>query len=124
MSEKKILIVDDDIDAVKLLKFKLENAGYNVIFAYSGKNGLELISSEKPDLVLLDILMPDISGYQVCEAIKTNPEFSHIPVIMLTGKDEGDDVELALEKKADWYVAKPYDEKYLFAKISHFISIK
>jgi len=75
-------------------------------------------------MVLLDVMMPGMSGYDVCETIKNDPETSHIPVIMLTAKDTGDDVEMALKKKADWFVAKPYDNKYLLGKINQFIAKK
>ena len=124
MKDYKIMIVDDDPDANFNLKAVLENSGFKVIFYYDGESALEELKEEKPDMVLLDVMMPGMSGYDVCETIKNDPETSHIPVIMLTAKDTGDDVEMALKKKADWFVAKPYDNKYLLGKINQFIAKK
>ena len=118
---KKILIIDDDPEVIKVLKLQLEKGGYEVVDALDGDAGLIKVNEGKPDLVLLDIMMPKMDGYNVCEKIKDNPSIKNIPVIMLTAKNMGDDVELALEKKADWYIAKPYDIKYLLKKIDELI---
>ncbi|MBN1823402.1 MAG: response regulator [Endomicrobiales bacterium] len=118
----KILVADDDENAVYILRIILEDKGYTVISATNGRDAFRKAVDEKPDLVILDVMMPEMNGYEVCELIKSSPALSSIPVIMVTAKDTGDDVELALQKKADWYVAKPYDNKYLFQKIEKFIN--
>jgi DNA-binding response OmpR family regulator len=121
---KKILIIDDEAEVVKVLQICLEQHGYKVVTSYDGENGLKKVKSENPDLVILDIMLPDMDGYQVCEKIKADPSTKDIPVIMLTVKSMGEDVEKALEKKADWYIVKPYDEKYLLKKIDYLLQKK
>lgn len=121
---KKILIIDDDIDAVEMLQTVLENNGYAVATALNGKSGLSMARHDKPDLIVLDVMMPDVSGYEVCGLIKTDPDTVNIPVIMLTGRDTGDDVDMALKKRADWFVVKPYDITYLMSKINAFLKPK
>jgi DNA-binding response OmpR family regulator len=106
---------------VKALQIILEKNGYQVIIAYDGSTGFAKVKEEKPDLVLLDIMLPDMDGYQVCELIKKDPALHKIPVMMLTAKAMGDDVEKALEKRADWYITKPFEHKYLLKKIEEFV---
>ena len=121
MAKEKILIVDDDHDVVEILRSLLSYKGFTVVAVYDGASALSKVKEEKPDLVVLDIMMPGMDGYNVCETIKTDPETKNIPVIMLTAKDMFGDVEKALEKKADWYIAKPYDNRYLIDKINQFV---
>ncbi len=111
--KKKILVVDDNSQAVEMLTMILEDNGFNVIKAYEGESGLLKTREQKPDLIILDIRLPDIDGFQVCEEIKNDPDVFHIPVVMLTGKDKGDDFDKAMNKKADWYIIKPYDVGHL-----------
>lgn len=118
---RNILIIDDDIDAIDTLQMILENNGYAVSSSTSGKDGIKQAWEQKPDLIILDVMMPDMDGYQVCGLIKTDPVTKNIPIIMLTGRDMGEDIELALDKKADWFVTKPYDIKYLVSKIGSFL---
>lgn len=120
----KVLIVDDDPDTVHILELVLKDRGYEVVSANSGEAALKKIADAKPDLVILDVMMPGIDGYKVCEKIKTDESTSSIPVIMLTAKDMGEDVDMALSKKADWYIAKPFDYKYLLNKVDGFIKKK
>ena len=91
MGKKTILIVDDEPELVKALQIRFEEEGFRVITAYDGSNGLEKTRTEKPDLVILDIVMPVMDGYQVCETIKNDPATKNIPVVMLTAKSMGDD---------------------------------
>jgi len=121
---KKILIIDDEAEVVKVLQICLEQHGYKVITGYNGESGLKKAKDEVPDLVILDIMLPDMDGYQVCERLKSDPSTKDIPVIMLTVKSMGEDIEKALEKKADWYIVKPYDEKYLLKKIDYLLQKK
>jgi len=121
MPRGKILLVDDDPDIVKALTNILANEGYEIITSYTGKRAIERVKEEKPDLVLLDIMMPDMDGLSVCMEIKNNPKTKNVKVIMLTSKDSGDTLQESLEKKADWFIAKPPDEKYLINKVNQFI---
>jgi DNA-binding response OmpR family regulator len=119
---KKILIIDDDTDALDTLQMILEKSGYIITTALNGKSGIKKAWEEKPDMIVLDVMMPDMDGFQVCEIIKTDAVTKDIPIIMLTGRDMGDDIALALDKKADWFITKPYDIKYLISKISSFLN--
>jgi len=116
------MIVDDDPDANYSLQSILEHAGFKVIYFYDGESALKKLKPEKPDIVILDIMMPGMNGFEVCEKIKNDPETSSIPIIILTAKDMGDDLEMALKKKADWFVTKPYDNKYLIGKINQLLA--
>jgi CheY-like chemotaxis protein len=118
---EKILVVDDDENAITILQILLEDHGFEVTLARDGRTALELVRKARPDIVLLDVMMPDMNGYQVCEAIKSDPVTRDIPVIMITAKDMGEDVEMAISKQVDWYIAKPYDNKYLLSKIRSFL---
>ncbi|MFH1416439.1 MAG: response regulator [Elusimicrobiota bacterium] len=126
MSEnsRKILIVDDSPTAIKMLQMTLEEEGYEIITAYDGDTGFEKALKKKPDAVILDVMMPGITGFQVCEKIKGHPETRQMPVIMLTGKDSGQDFDIAMEKKADWYIVKPYDVSHLLRVLSKLIQNK
>lgn len=122
MPQGKILLVDDELDTVKILKDLLENEGYEAITAYTGKRALERVKEEKPALVILDIMMPRMDGYAVCEKIKNDPETKNIKVIMLTARDSGESLQESLEKKADWFIAKPYETKHLLSMIAKLLS--
>jgi DNA-binding response OmpR family regulator len=113
MSREKVLIIDDDATLSDLLQLTLDKKGYTASTAATGETGLNEIKKEKPDLVILDIMMPGMNGYQVLERLKTEPYTQDIRVIMLTGKREEGDFDRALEKKADWYVNKPFNMDYL-----------
>ena len=117
---KKILIVDDEISVIKILKIRLEQAGYEVISAMDGDEGWEKFKDEKPDLAILDIVLPAIDGDTLCELIKGEGS-SSAPVIMLTGKTLAGDMEDAFKAGADVYVNKPFDPKHLLAHIKKLI---
>ncbi|HHW03980.1 MAG TPA: response regulator transcription factor [Thermoanaerobacterales bacterium] len=114
MSKYKILVVDDEIKILNLIKNYLENEGFSVITADGGKKALELFEAEKPDLVVLDIMMPEVSGYDICRKICA---LSDTPVIMLTAKSEEVDKILGLELGADDYITKPFSLRELAARI-------
>ncbi|MCX5777803.1 MAG: response regulator [Elusimicrobia bacterium] len=118
---KKILIVDDDFDSIDTLQMILENSGYIVLIALNGASGIQMAHEHKPDIIILDVMMPDMNGYQVCEKLKSDADTQYIPVIMLTGRDKGEDVTTALDKQADWLVTKPYDVRYLMSKVASFL---
>ena len=95
MDKKKILIVDDEHDFVDLVKLRLENSNYQVMVAYDGEQALNIAAQEKPDLILLDILMPKIDGVKVCQKLKSVPLTAGIPIIMLTAKSRPEDIKFA-----------------------------
>ena len=116
-TREKILIVDEEIDASTALKVALEAEGYNVIEALDGYEGIRKAKSENPDVILLDIMMPGMDGFEVCQLLKADPASMHIPIIMLTAKGEVDDKVEGLELGADDYVTKPFNLKELKARI-------
>ncbi|MBR3149041.1 MAG: response regulator transcription factor [Eubacterium sp.] len=110
----KILVVDDDLNISELLKLYLENDGYLVFVAHDGQEAVDLFRSKTPDLVLLDIMLPKMDGWQVCREIRKT---SSAPIIMLTAKGETFDKVLGLELGADDYVVKPFDAKEVMARV-------
>jgi two-component system alkaline phosphatase synthesis response regulator PhoP len=116
-TREKILIVDEEIDASTALKLALETEGYNVIEALDGYEGIMKAKSENPDIILLDIMMPGMDGFEVCQLLKADPASRHIPIIMLTAKGEVNDKVEGLEMGADDYVTKPFNLKELKARI-------
>ncbi len=113
-NEKKILIVDDEKNICELIRLYLEKEGYKTVLAYDGEQALSVFEEEKPDMVLLDVMMPKADGWQVCRTIRAK---SAVPVIMLTAKGETIDKVLGLEFGADDYIVKPFDPKELVARI-------
>ncbi len=113
MSEK-ILIIDDEETTVQLLAILLERREYETVKAYSAEEGLRLAYRNQPDLVLLDIMMPDMDGWDVCKRLR---EMSDVPIIFLTARDETPDVVRGLEMGADDYIVKPYDNEELVARV-------
>ncbi len=107
--KKTILIADDEEDIVDLLKVVLEGVGYRAVTAYDGLHALEQINAEVPDLILLDVMMPGMSGLQVLIKLKSNPVTRDIPVIMLTARSNPTDVSDAWSLGADMYLLKPFD---------------
>ena len=111
---QKIVVVEDDINIAELLRLYLEKDGFEVLIAHDGGEGLHLAESEKPDLVMLDIMLPVMDGWQVCRAIRKN---SKTPIIMLTAKGETEDKVTGLEMGADDYIVKPFEVKELLARV-------
>lgn len=116
-NKERILIVDDDSTIILLAADYLKFEGFDVTTARTGTDGLRLIFQKKPDLVILDIMMPEMDGYEVCQKIKSDPEIWHIPVIMLTAKGQSIDEIKGLEIGADDYISKPYNNDLLLARI-------
>ncbi len=112
--EAKILIVDDEKNIVELIKFHLKKENYRVIEAYKGKDAIDLFKKEKPDLIILDIMLPDMGGFEVCKNIRKE---SKVPIIMLTAKGEEIDKILGFELGADDYITKPFSPRELLARI-------
>ncbi|ADE36345.1 response regulator [Methanohalophilus mahii] len=116
-SRQTILIIDDEPDAIIAAKRALQSEGYNVIEAYNGKTGLEAIEEKTPDLILLDVMMPDMDGFEICKQLKKDELYNHIPIIMLTAKGEVDDRIEGIETGADDYITKPFNLRELKARI-------
>ena len=114
MSAEKILVVDDDLNICELLRLYLEKEDYTVVIANDGASAVSTFNAENPALVLLDIMLPKLDGWQVCREIR---KFSEVPIIMLTAKGEVFDRVLGLELGADDYVVKPFDAKEVVARI-------
>ncbi len=114
MANSKIMVVDDDSNICELLRLYLEKEGYDTILAENGTQALEKFDREKPDLILLDIMMPQLDGWQVCREIRKK---SQCPIIMLTAKGEVFDKVLGLELGADDYVVKPFEAKEVVARV-------
>jgi len=114
---KKILIIDDDYNIAKENGEKLLQAGYQVVTAYSGKEGVEKVKTEKPDCILLDLVLPDESGFKVAQDIKSLPEFSNTPIIATSLKHEEIDKHIAAKSGITVYVEKPIDYQRLLFDI-------
>ncbi len=114
----KILVIDDRPDNVYYLQSRLQHENFQVITAFSGKEGIEKAHNEKPDLILLDIMMPDMNGFEVCEELVNAESTSLIPIILVTAKVEAKDVEEGLKVGAFDYIKKPFDKIELIARIN------
>ena len=114
----KILVIDDEVHIVELLKFNLEISNYNVDFAYDGLDGYMKAKNDKPDLILLDWMLPNITGIELLKKIRSDKELMQVPVIMLTAKNMENDKIEGLEQGADDYITKPFSVKELLARIS------
>jgi DNA-binding response OmpR family regulator len=125
MKKVKILIIDGDSDAADANRLVLENAGYEVKIAGSGKAAREAMRKEKPDMVILDAMLPDVNGFSLCRDLKDDPNYSAIPVVFLTGLGSSEEsyvANMAKEHKADGFFSKPADAKNLLNKISELIT--
>jgi two-component system cell cycle response regulator len=114
---KKILVIDDLPENVFILQDRLQNEGYEVITAYDGNSGIEKTRTYLPDLVLLDVMMPDITGFDVCKILINDEKTKHIPIILVTAKVEAEDIKEGLEAGAFDYVKKPFNRVELLARV-------
>jgi len=113
----RILVIEDEADIRRVLDYNLRSAGHEVLSAEQGREGLSLVREERPDLVLLDLMLPDVSGTEVCRAIKDDPSSRAIPVIVLTARSEEIDRVVGFELGADDYVTKPFSVRELILRI-------
>lgn len=113
----KILLIEDEQMIQELVTFNLTREGYEVIVAGNGKKGLEMVYTEHPDLILLDVMLPEIDGYEVCKAVRANNESTNLPIIMLSARDEVADIIIGIELGADDYLTKPFSNRELIARI-------
>ncbi len=118
---KKILVVDDEMHLARILQFTLKNAGYEVFLAYDGREALNKVNEVDPDLVILDLVLPLIDGYKVCNSIKKNDSTRHIPVIILTARDL-DTLNFDEDILADTFMQKPFNTDTLLDEIEKLIT--
>ena len=118
---KEILIVDDEPGVVVPIQFLMEQQGYRVMTAERGEDALDLIYQYKPDLVLLDIMLPGIDGYEVCEIIRLNPDFRDVKIIFLTAKGRESEIAKGLALGADAYISKPFSNTTLVARVKELL---
>ena len=121
MSKGKILVVDDEIYIVHILDFSLGMEGYEVVTALDGEQALEKMKAERPDLIVLDIMMPKLDGYEVCKTVKGNPDTAHIPVILLSAKGRHVDQKMGFDVGADDYITKPFSPRKLVERINQLL---
>lgn len=117
MQKPRLLLIEDEEDIAALIKLQAEISDYKLHVEVDGLNGYRAIEREKPDLVILDLMLPGQSGLDVCRKMKANPDLKHIPVIMISARSEEIDIILGLELGADDYVTKPFSPKILFSRI-------
>ena len=122
--KKRILLVDDEVDFVEVLRVRLEDSNYEVIVAYDGEEGLERAERDQPDLIILDVILPKISGFDVCRKLKIDENFKNIPIIMLTAKFQANDAKFGMAMGADAYITKPFEPHLLVEKMRELLDKK
>jgi DNA-binding response OmpR family regulator len=118
---KKVLIADDEANIVTSLEFLMEQCGFEVRVAVNGREALELVASFRPDLMLLDVMMPEKNGYEVCQAVRADPALADTKIVMLSAKGRDIEVAKGLELGADAYVTKPFSTRELMAKVKEML---
>ena len=121
---KKILIIEDDRSAARLAQYTIQQAGYDVIIAYDGYEGLEKTLNEHPDLLILDIMLPGLDGYEVCHRLRGEPETITLPILMISAKAREEDRNIGLKVGADDYLAKPVEPSVMLQKIEELLANK
>lgn len=117
-----ILTVEDERDVLELIRFHLAKAGYRILTATSGREALEVIRLQRPDLVLLDLMLPDIDGFGVCEILRRNPETAALPIVIVSAWNTSDSRNLGLELGALDYLSKPFSPRALVERVQHLLS--
>lgn len=119
MSKKKILFIEDEVELVELIQMRLEANNYQMIAAYDGEEGLKKVYSEKPDLILLDVIMPKIDGLTLCRRLKSDPKTKHTPIIIVSASGGKDLPERFRKAGADDFIFKPFEATELLEKITN-----
>ena len=119
---RKVLIVDDEPNIVVPLEFLMEQNGYEVMIAQSGEECLEIISKDRPDLLLLDIMLPGIDGFEVCEILRLNPDWKDIKIIFLTAKGREVDIAKGMVLGADAYITKPFSNEHIVRQVRELLN--
>jgi len=128
MEKKKILLVDDDADFTEAVKLLLESRSYDVTVANDGKEGLKKVQTEEPNLIILDVMMPEMDGYQVCAKLKADPKYRQIPILLLTAVGEAITTtsytkEMGMKTEADDYIPKPVEPVVLVERVENILRI-
>ena len=121
MDKKRILVVDDEADLREMLSLRLEANGYEVLTAADGEEGLAKARKEKPDLIILDLMLPKVDGYKICLMLEYDEKYKKIPIILFTARAQETDVSMGEEVGADAYIIKPFEPGILLAKIKELI---
>lgn len=126
MGKKKILVVDDEPEMVKMLQMSLETASYEVITAYNGQEGIDKTKKERPDAIIMDLMMPEKDGFVACKEIKNDPECAHIPILVLTAISDHLTQSryaksMGLELEAEDYIDKPVDPNFLLERLARLL---
>ncbi len=121
--KRNVLVIDDEPHIVNLVKLSLGTKQYNIFGAYSGREALNLIRNQIPDIVILDIMMPGVNGYEVCNALRENPKTKSVPIMILSAKSQMDDKLHAIDVGADDYMCKPFDPSELARRIKLNLSL-
>ncbi len=116
-NKRRLLIVDDEPDLADMIKFRLESNGYEILLANDGQQALEVARKERPDLIILDLMLPKMDGYKVCGLLKKDARYANIPIIIFTAKAQEEDKKLSQEVGANAYLSKPFEPKILLEKI-------
>ena len=119
---KKILLVDDEPDILKLVAARLRASGYDVVTAQDGQDGLRMAQQERPDLLILDLMLPHLNGYEICTMLKQDPRYQGIPVILFSAKSQEKDKQLGKDCGADAYLTKPYRPEVLLERVRTLIA--
>jgi two-component system alkaline phosphatase synthesis response regulator PhoP len=114
---QRILVIEDEKDLAEMIKVTLEKAGYSVELAYDGQDGLQRAKNTNPSLIVLDLMIPLVDGYKVCEELKSEDQYKNIPIVVLTARDSKIEEKIGYAMGADVYLAKPYEPKTLLSKI-------
>jgi two-component system phosphate regulon response regulator PhoB len=117
MSKETILIVDDEEDIIELIKYNLKNEGYSILTAQTGEKAIKIARQSRPDLIVLDLMLPGIDGLEVTKTLKNDAQTRHVPIVMLTARGEESDIVTGLELGANDYISKPFSPKVLVARI-------
>lgn len=121
MNKKRIILVDDEVAIIKVLTVRLEKAGYEVIPVMDGKEALDSVRKERPDIVILDLMLPTLDGYKVCRLLKFDERYKHIPILVLSARVEEDAKKRSMEAGADEYISKPLKTDELLDKIKKYL---
>ena len=117
MARETILVVEDDENIQQLVGYNLAKAGFHVLYADNGEQALNVIKREKPELIVLDLMLPGLSGFEICKLVRKDPKTKSLPIVMLTAKSEEDDMAAGLDLGADDYITKPFSPKILISRI-------
>jgi DNA-binding response OmpR family regulator len=121
MPKRRILIVDDEPDLVETIQVALEMENYDTLVAFDGYRGLDRARKERPDLIILDVMLPGMNGYKVCRLLKFDEQYKRIPIIMLTAEAQEKDRRTGEETGADFYMTKPFSADKLLAKVREYL---